>query len=102
MKESAIEEKLVKGIKELGGLAYKFVSPGNIGVPDRMIILPGGKVFFVELKTDEGRLSNMQRYQIHRIKELGAEVIVTYGLLDVLALLDACQNYLDGGTVDGI
>ena len=61
MKESAIEEKLVKGIKELGGLAYKFVSPGNIGVPDRMIILPGGKVFFVELKTDEGRLSNMQR-----------------------------------------
>lgn len=102
MKESYLEGKLVQGIKALGGIAYKFVSPGNNGVPDRVVILPGGKVFFIELKTDEGRLSTMQKHQIKRIKDLGAEVIVTYGYSGILALLDACKDYLEQEGIDEV
>ena len=48
MKESYIESYLVRKVKEHGGLCYKFVSPGNPGVPDRLIITPTGKTIFVE------------------------------------------------------
>ena len=50
MLEKDIESKLKNKVKKLGGRAYKFVSPGNSGIPDRLIILPGGKVGFAELK----------------------------------------------------
>ena len=56
MRESDIERRLVQGVKKLDGRAYKFVSPGNIGVPDRLVGLPGGVVLFVEEKAPDGRL----------------------------------------------
>lgn len=87
MKESAIEAKLVKGIREIGGLCYKFTSPGSPGVPDRIVILPGGRVVFVELKTEIGRLSNIQRWQISELQARGAEVRVLKGLEPVLEFL---------------
>ena len=71
MKESEIEARLVRGVKALGGVAYKFVSPGNVGVPDRVVVLPGGRVIFVELKAEVGRLSPMQRQQLARLRRLG-------------------------------
>ena len=43
MRESSIESKFRDEVKEVGGMAYKFVSPGNAGVPDRVVILQGGK-----------------------------------------------------------
>lgn len=63
MKESYIESYLVRKVKEHGGLCYKFVSPGNPGVPDRLIITPTGKTIFVELKTEVGRLAKVQKWQ---------------------------------------
>ena len=50
MKESEIEKILVREVKKLGGRAYKFVSPGNDGVPDRIVIFPNHQPIFVELK----------------------------------------------------
>lgn len=50
MLESGLERGLVETVKKMGGKAYKWVSPGEIGVPDRIVILPGGKIIFVELK----------------------------------------------------
>jgi len=50
MRERDIEAYLRDQIKRLGGIAYKFVSPGNAGVPDRLVLLPGAGVVFVELK----------------------------------------------------
>lgn len=50
MLEEELERKLVNEVKQLDGRAYKFVSPGNAGVPDRLVILPGGKVGFAEIK----------------------------------------------------
>ena len=79
MLEKEIEKKLVSEIKKRGGRAYKFVSPGNDGVPDRLVILPGGKVIFAELKTDTGKLSSRQQVQIDTLKALGCGVVVIKG-----------------------
>ncbi|PTY76688.1 nuclease, partial [Heyndrickxia sporothermodurans] len=50
MRERDIEIYLRDEVKKIKGRAYKFESPGNAGVPDRLVILPGGRVFFIELK----------------------------------------------------
>lgn len=87
MLEKQIERRLVEGVKKLGGLCYKFVSPGHPGVPDRMIITKAGKVIFVELKTDTGRLSKLQSYTIGEMQKRGADVRVVWGLENVMELL---------------
>lgn len=50
MLEKTIEAAFVKRVKELGGIAEKFVSPNKRSVPDRIVMFPGGKLLFVELK----------------------------------------------------
>jgi len=60
MKESEIETYLVWRVERLGGKAYKFTSPSNRGVADRVICLPNGTTWFVELKTAKGRMSTLQ------------------------------------------
>lgn len=83
MKEREIERVLVEEVKRLGGRAYKWVSPGNSGVPDRIVILPNTRPIFVELKTDTGRLSPLQENQIDRLKKLGQWVEVVKGIQGV-------------------
>ena len=56
MRESQVERRLVEGVKKLGGMCVKFVSPGTPGVPDRLIITATGRIIFAELKTETGRL----------------------------------------------
>lgn len=87
MREADLEARLVRGVKAMGGLAYKFVSPGCTGVPDRIVVLPGGKIIFVELKAEGGRLSRMQIYQIAQLRGLGADVRVVKGAEDVKKFL---------------
>jgi hypothetical protein len=53
-REKEIERKLVKMVKSLGGRCPKWVSPGSAGVPDRIILLPKGRIIFVELKRPVG------------------------------------------------
>ena len=59
--EKHIEAYLVKRVKEIGGIAYKFTSPAHRGVADRVVCLPNGVVWFVELKAPGGRLSPLQK-----------------------------------------
>lgn len=80
MKEKEIEDVLKNEAKKLGGRAYKWVSPGNDGVPDRIVIFPDRPPVFVELKTETGKLSPLQRSQIKRLRDLGQTVFVTYGI----------------------
>lgn len=94
MLESAIEAKLVRGVKAAGGVAYKFVSPGTAGVPDRIVVLPGGRVIFVELKTDTGRLSPGQRVQLDKLRALGAEAVVVRGRAGVQEFLAKCREVM--------
>lgn len=61
MTEKKIEEKLRDEVKKLGGMALKFVSPSHAGVFDRVVLLPGGKVWFVELKRPGKELSALQK-----------------------------------------
>ena len=61
MKESEIENYLVWTVERMGGRAYKFVSPAQRGVADRIVCLPNGQTWFVELKTKKGRLSPLQQ-----------------------------------------
>ena len=88
MRESTIESRLVREVRKLGGLCYKFTSPGAPGVPDRIIILPGGLVVFVELKTEIGRLAKIQKWQIEELRKRGANVRVLKGMDQVLAFLE--------------
>jgi len=92
MLEREIEKKLVDGVRKLGGRAYKFVSPGNDGVPDRIVVLPGRAPKFIELKIETGRLSSLQNVQINRLKDLGQDVRVLYGLEEVKRFLEEMQN----------
>ena len=96
MKESELEARFVRGVKALGGVAYKFVSPGNVGVPDRLVVLPGGIVAFVELKAEGGRLSPIQDRQISRLRELGADVTVVRGAEGVARYLECCREVIGG------
>ena len=50
MREKIIEEKLTKTVKQNGGVCWKFTSPGMAGVPDRIVLMPGGRIAFVEVK----------------------------------------------------
>ena len=87
MKESQIEARLVRMVRERGGLCYKFVSPNNPGVPDRIIITPDGRTVYVELKTEIGRLANIQQWQISEMRKRGTDVRVAKGLPAVKALV---------------
>ena len=87
MNESRIERRLVDGVKKLGGMCLKFVSPGTPGVPDRLIIAPTGRIIFAELKTETGRLAKIQRYTIGEMQKRGADVRVVKGIDEVMQLL---------------
>ena len=70
--EKEIEAKLVKMIKSHGGLCLKWVCPGWSGVPDRICLLPGGLIYFVELKRPKGgRISELQRWWDQKLTDLG-------------------------------
>lgn len=92
MKESAVEKKLLAGARKYGWHPMKFVSPGNSGVPDRILIGPSGRTILAELKTEDGRLSPMQRVQIKRLRRLGHDVRVIYGPKGVNAFLEELKE----------
>ena len=91
MLEKEVEKFLVRQVKKLGGISFKFISPGNAGVPDRIVILPNGKVLFVELKTDKGKLTKLQEVQIKKISDLGADVRVLRGIEGVKEFINEIQ-----------
>lgn len=88
MRESSIESKLVRMVRERGGLCFKFVSPGNPGVPDRIVITPAGRTVYVELKTEVGRLAAIQKWQHEEMRKRGADVRTLKGLEQVKAFVE--------------
>ena len=91
MREKQIERHLVEGVKKLGGMCLKFVSPGTQGVPDRIIVTAHGRIIFAELKTDKGVLSKIQQYIIGQMLRRNADVRVLYGLEQVRELLSEIE-----------
>lgn len=80
MTEAQIETRLVRMVRDRGGLCYKFISPNNPGVPDRIVITPDGRTIYVELKTCVGSLQRIQQWQIAEMRKRGADVRVIKGL----------------------
>lgn len=76
MRERQIEIKLRDAVKARGGLALKFVSPGTAGVPDRIVLIPDGRLFFVELKAPGKHLSPKQVKMAAVLEKLGHKVRV--------------------------
>lgn len=75
MRETPIENHLRKLVKKSGGLCYKWISPGQSGIPDDIVIWPG-MIFFVETKSTTGKLSAVQKVQSKRLKKLDIDVVV--------------------------
>ena len=74
MREYQIEQYLKKKVSQIGGKAFKFISPGKVGVPDRMVLLPQGRIVFVELKAPGEKIRPLQAHIINTIKALGFKV----------------------------
>lgn len=75
MRESKLEKFLKDEIEKLEGKAFKFTSPGNAGVPDRIVLLDG-KTYFVELKAPGEKLRALQKYRKRQFKKLGFKIYV--------------------------
>jgi Holliday junction resolvase len=79
MNEKLIERKLREAIRAKGGIAIKLASPYFRGLPDRLVLLPGGAVYFVELKSTGEKPSRIQRAVMDRLRALGFDVQVIDG-----------------------
>ena len=76
MREKEIEQALVKKVNDRKGLCLKFISPSMTGIPDRIILLPKGKIGFVETKRPGGEPRPIQKKRIRQFKNLGFKVYV--------------------------
>ncbi|MEO5342206.1 MAG: VRR-NUC domain-containing protein [Gammaproteobacteria bacterium SHHR-1] len=92
MLEKEIEAYLVERVKTLGGRAYKWTSPSHRGVPDRLVVLPGGRVMAVECKRPGGRTTRLQDREIARLNELGLETHVVASKDDIDRLLQTATR----------
>ena len=92
--EKQVELKLVTETRKEGGLAVKFVSPGYAGMPDRLVLLPGGKLAFVEVKAPGKKPRVLQVKRHEKLRELGFQVFVLDSLEDIPGLL---QQIAEGG-----
>lgn len=88
MQENVIEQKLITEAKRLHGLAVKFVSPGLAGVPDRLVLLPGGRCGFVELKAPGKKLRPLQEKRKKQLEALGFLVYCIDGIEQIGGVLD--------------
>jgi hypothetical protein len=87
--EKEIESKLVRLVRNRGGLCLKWVCPGWAGVPDRIILLPGGRVVFVELKRPKGgALSSRQVWWGRKLRSLGFRPYVIWSHENLEAFKD--------------
>lgn len=92
MRESLIERKLVTEVKKRGGLAVKFVSPGLDGVPDRLVLFPGGKLAFVELKAPGKTMRPLQEKRARQLTALGFRVYCVDNKEKIGGVLDEIQT----------
>lgn len=76
MRETQIEQKLVKAVRAVGGIAPKLTSPGFDGMPDRMVLMPGGRIGFVEVKAPGEKPRPLQLSRHRLLRRLGFKVYV--------------------------
>ena len=92
MREKQIEQKLVSAVKKLGGIAPKFMSPGLDGMPDRIVLLPGGHMAFVEVKAMGCKPRPLQLARHGMLRRLGFRVYVVDSLEQIGGILDEIRS----------
>ena len=88
MLEKTIETQLVKAVKRMGGRAVKFISPGFNGMPDRLVLLPEGRIAFVEVKAPGKKPRALQVARIEMLRDLGFQVFVLDSTEKIGEILD--------------
>jgi hypothetical protein len=89
MLEKNVEQSLMRQVKEIGGLCWKWVSPGRSGVPDRIVILPTGETIYVELKAPGKKPTPLQIHCHEQLRYRGARV-------EVLDSIEAVKEFIRG------
>jgi hypothetical protein len=92
MKEKIIEQKLINAVKEAGGIAPKFLSPGFDGMPDRIVLLPGGRMGFVEVKAPGKVPRPLQEARHRMLRRLGFKVYVLDRAEQIIQVLEDIEN----------
>lgn len=97
LSEKNVESYLRIKVRQMGGKAYKFVSPGNAGVPDRLVVIPGCEMFFVELKATGGKTTKLQDARIAELDRLGQTVFIADSREGVDEILASAQRARQNG-----
>ena len=92
MREKTVEQKLVKAVRDYGGLALKFVSPGMAGVPDRLLLFKGGKAAFCEVKAPGEKLRPLQEHRKKQLQDLGFRVYVVESVVQIGGMICEIQS----------
>jgi hypothetical protein len=92
MTEKYIEQKLMAAVKDMGGIAFKFTTPGINGVPDRLVLLPHGKLVFIELKAPGKKMRPLQVRRKRQLERLGFLVYCIDSIEQIGGMLDEIQS----------
>ena len=92
MREKIIEKELVRAVKDKGGIAPKFASPGFDGMPDRLVLLPRGRMGFVELKAPGKKPRALQLARHSLLRRLGFKVYVIDGIEQIDGVLEEIDH----------
>ena len=95
MREKEIAMKLAKAVKDMGGICPKLVSPGFDGMPDRMVLLPEGRIAFVEVKAPGRKPRPLQEARLKTLRDLGFKAFV----LDAVERIPAILKEIGGDTL---
>lgn len=93
LSEKALERRLVKEVKKLGFLSVKMQDPMNGGLPDRLIVIPGGRVVWVELKSRGKKPTLLQESRIKNLNAYGHVVFVADSREDIDEVIDYISLY---------
>lgn len=94
MREKIIEQKFREAVKAVGGVAVKFTSPGWDGMPDRLALLPGGRMAFVEVKAPGEKPRPLQLTRHRLLRRLGFRVYVLDDEKQIGGIIDEIKNLL--------
>ena len=92
MREKTVEQKLVSEVKKAGGICPKWVAPGFDGVPDRIVMLPGGRIAFVEVKAPGEKPRPLQAARHELLKRLGFRVYILDEIEKIGGIIDEIRT----------
>lgn len=92
MREKVIEQKLAAEVKKVGGICPKWISPGFDGVPDRIVLMPGGKIAFVEVKAPGEKPRPLQLSRHELLRQLGFKVFVLDNVEKIGGMIDEIRT----------